>query len=405
MASQRNLLCIELTSLRRSFMLCSVFIFSQVAVFSGILIGANAAKLPWIVAAANQDGVHYTTIAHQGYTYEKDRPSNVAFFPLYPMLCYAVARLFDLSEMASGLIVANTLFPFAVLLMFIYADLITYHESQLLSDPDGERCVRFAVMLFILLPTGIFFRLVYSESLFAVLFAAYLVSIRRNGSPWTVAILSAFASACRPVGVALAIGACMHAWRQFGLNLLKLAGVFAVSISGLLAFAIYQWYQFGDPAAFFRTQSLWRLRENHGVWDKVVSLLTLEPLWATYLPSSEYYWKNVDVTFPLFSAQWANPIVLVVTTALIVIGTVSRRLGSIESVVCISMITIAYWTRAYEMACNSQARFCLVVLPAYAVAGYHLSRFRPALVFVVLSILWFLLFVFSVRFAAGKPIF
>ena len=59
----------------------------------------------WVSALANFDGLHYISIARDGYAqYEQ------AFFPLYPLTIKFLAPLFSNNQLLTGLIISNVSF-------------------------------------------------------------------------------------------------------------------------------------------------------------------------------------------------------------------------------------------------------------------------------------------------------
>lgn len=103
------------------------------------------------------------------------------------------------------------------------------------------------------------------------------------------------------------------------------------------------------------------------------------------------------------SLEFANPIYLAGTTALIALGAWKRWLTSYEILLAVPLIAMSYFLRAYEMRMLSQARFMVVVFPAYIVMGNLLARMPPVIANSLLALSGFMMGVYAALFAAGYP--
>lgn len=145
---------------------------------------------PW----ANFDGVHYLSIAGEGYA--KDG-SNSKFFPLYPLLVNVLSKVFG-QEKAYGstqfftaLIISNIFFLIA---LFVFYKLIAI---------DFSKKIAFSSIIFLLVfPTSFYFASIYSESLFLLLaLLSFYFARKRN---WILAsFFGMLLSATRIVGVSI----------------------------------------------------------------------------------------------------------------------------------------------------------------------------------------------------------
>ena len=140
----------------------------------------------WLWLWGNFDGVHYISIAIEGYLFGLTQ----AFFPFYPLLIRWLS-LITHNQLWSGLIISHFCF-IGFLYYFIRLGRLDY----------PAKTVSWAVLLLILFPTSWFFFSVYTESLFLLLAALslYLARTRR----FTAAVLLAgIASGTRLVGIFL----------------------------------------------------------------------------------------------------------------------------------------------------------------------------------------------------------
>jgi len=124
---------------------------------------------------ARYDSGWYEGIARNGYQYAPGGRSNIAYFPVYPMLMRQVGRIFGRYHAAfyfGGIVVSWT--------SFVLATVALYYLARL--DLPRHRAER-AVLLTAIFPFAFFFGVIYSEStflLFTVL-AFYLFRARRAG--------------------------------------------------------------------------------------------------------------------------------------------------------------------------------------------------------------------------------
>ena len=156
-------------------------------------------KLPfWIWSFANFDGVHYLTIAKNGYSAQFTQ----VFFPLYPFIIGFISNIFPfLNEIVIGLSISNISF-----ILFIYYFIrllkIDYKSSQII----------WILLFLIFFPTSFYFGSLYTESLFMALIISGFYYARINRW-WLAGILGALASATRPLGIIL-LPALIWEWQK-----------------------------------------------------------------------------------------------------------------------------------------------------------------------------------------------
>src|SRR5262249_37654447 len=147
-----------------------------------------------------------------------------------------------------------------------------------------------------LFPTSLFFRTAYSESLFLLLTILFLYAMVRTWPFVLIATIAGMATATRPVGVAFLVPLTIHLWhrsvgvRQFVRNVALLT---PLACWGPAVYMIYQSTAFAAPLAFVRPQAQCTTRPPSPVpGDRLVSLLTGEPIWGVLAPASPYYWAK-----------------------------------------------------------------------------------------------------------------
>jgi hypothetical protein len=170
----------------------------------------------------------------------------------------------------------------------------------------------------------------------------------------------------------------------------------------------YLWWKFDAPLAFAQTQEHWKFLAPVGgtFWDKVWSLITLEPIWNVYNPDSIRYWVRGDTQDnPLFSCLFWNPIFYLFAWFLIILGGCKRWLTGPEIVLSLGLLLIPYVTRAYEMSMASHARFAAVVIPQYFVLGRLLTMLPPAIAGCLCGLMGLMLGLWTALFVAGYRFF
>ena len=369
---------------------------------------------PWsfIDSLARVDGQNYKEVIESGYSYQDKHPSSVAFFPAFPIAAGSLARVFGLNTVAAQLLVANLCCIAAFILLPAYLARRTVVLSSssgrsLRKDGEGRDAFHsYTILAMGLLPTTFFFRMAYTESMFVFLAVAAMYAIVRDWPILAVALLVGFATAVRPVGVALLLPLALYTWRtsaskwQFAV---RLGYAIPLGCWGLLAYMVYQYWRFGEPFAFALTQEYHRMRPPGSISDKALSLMSW-PIRDTYDQFSPGYWRTLfDMQSPLFSLEFANPIYLVGTATLVGFGAWKRWLTSYEILLSVPLLVIPYVTRAYEMRMLSQGRFAAVVFPAYIVMGHLLARAPFVIAMSLLALSGLMMGIYAALFAAGYP--
>ena len=266
----------------------------------------------------------------------------------------------------------------------------------------GERAVIAAAVF----PPGCFFRLAYSESTFFVLSVLLLYAINRRWPVWATTLVVAVATAARPVGVALLAPLAIYAWEDCRGSLTRTTLWLAIGCTGLMSFSAWQWLAFGEPLAFAKTQQFWYVRTPAAWSEKIVPLLTLEPLWSVYRAGPRPYWAAVDDHgLPWLSLQFANPLFFVGALVLVAVGWRRRWLNRYDVAMAIPLLAIPYFTRSYEMGMGSSGRFVAVVVPVYIAAAHLVWCLQPVSRALVTAFSVSLMLSYSALYAAGYLIF
>ena len=196
------------------------------------------------------DGEWFFGIITDGYDWNPGAHSNVAFFPLFPMLVRAAAEVLPGSVLSVGVVVNHVVFFAALVAVWFYA------EGRAGAEVAGR-----TVLLLSIFPTAFFFSAAYSEPVFLLTCAAALTFMHR-GNFLVAGVAGLFASLARPAGLLLAVPYLILLWRSRGDAwgwrewLPKLAPVALIGV-GIGLYALYLGVQFGEPLAFSKAQQAW----------------------------------------------------------------------------------------------------------------------------------------------------
>ncbi len=184
----------------------------------------------------------YREIATQGYSFQPGRASNVAFFPLLPLLIRGLMSC-GLSAAAAGLIVSNACTLAALALLY-----------RLMLDEFGCRSLaQHATALLAFSPGAVWFFLAYTEAPFVALCIGIFVAVRRERFLPGMA-LGILAGLTRPNGLVLAAPILaavapqmLRAWRERKAgSLASIAACVAAPVVGHAMYLIYLQVAFGN---------------------------------------------------------------------------------------------------------------------------------------------------------------
>jgi len=358
-------------------------------------------------------------IAESGYFYTPGRQSSVVFFPVFPMLLRGFGAVVGDVRIGGWLL--------GVLAGGLSVLLFACWVRTRLPRPAALT----AVAVLVVDPYSFFLHgVVYSDGLFLVTAIGAFLSLERR-MYWLAGMVGAFATAGRPVGVAVAVGLAVQllemraearalqvlcrgasgsrkdrrgaaaepprgtcpvsprprpgarellsavrgiGWRQ--------AGVLC-SLVGLAGWCVYLWLRFGDPLAFLTVQAApgWDQGSGPATWFKVTYLLAVA--------------HRVPVR--LLTAQ-----ALAGLAAVLLLGRVWRRFGWGYTAYSVIVLVIPIVGTKDFMGLG---RYVLAAFPAFAAAGDALAGsrhrwHRPA----VLGVSAVLLLVATALFAQGVEV-
>jgi hypothetical protein len=254
------------------------FVASRAVVWAGTFLGllltglrrGTGSSLNFLEALGAWDGAWYISVAVNGYARELirigefDGWTNIAFFPLFPMLVRGLGLLLGLPALPAALFVAH-----------LFGALSAWCVWRLALELTDEVVAQRVVWLYCFFPGAVFLSMAYPEGLFIALAALCLLAIHRQ--QWLAAgIVAALASATRSHGIVL-IATCavvaLHALARHRTWRPLLTAVLAPT--GLLAFFAFLWSHTGDPLIWFRAMDAWtpHVRPGAGLIQPVVALL------------------------------------------------------------------------------------------------------------------------------------
>src|SRR5579872_5488032 len=219
------------------------------------LPGTIDSNLPPILirGMSNFDGVHYISIAKNGYYLWEQ-----AFFPSYSL----IIRFFSLTKIPPfylGLFIS--IICFIVSVVFIKKYFINFMPKSNL---------RWAFLFILSFPTSFFFHAVYTESLFLMLVLIYLYYLD-NKKNINIYISGFLASLTRLVGIFLIVPLLVSYYNKNKKNLLKfkpfvklLVGIL-FSVGGLIAYMIYLARKNGDALLFIHSQTAFHANRSAGI--------------------------------------------------------------------------------------------------------------------------------------------
>jgi hypothetical protein len=241
---------------------------SRVVSFAAIAVGYHLRDEPRPLDQVLRywDGNWYLDAA-TGYDYPVVTPdplgtSDIAFFPVFPMLIRAVAAATGWTPYTAGIIVTAVFGLTAIVSIWLLLNAVS----------DREMADRTA-WLVAFFPGSIALTLIYSEGVMLTAAALCLLALARR--QWVLAgMLGAVASAARPNGIAVAVACGVAAllavsrerdWRSLAAP--------ALAPLGFVSYMLWLWARTGAPDVWFRVQREgWFERVDWGrnQWDAIV---------------------------------------------------------------------------------------------------------------------------------------
>jgi hypothetical protein len=276
----------------------------------------------------------------------------MGFFPLYPLLVSTVSSVTGIPSEWSLILVAQTAYLAAVLLLYKLA-----------------RCVRDAhafalqvVIYLMLFPTSFFFRVGYAESTFlAFAIAGVYLMFRHPPQFVSSGVLIGLAAVARPtgwpVGVVLLTEFILR--RDFRLkSVVQLLVAGLLAISGIVLFVFYTFSLTGNPWAITDAQALWKLEWQFPLltlWNAIEMIFDgnlLRDNWFLYV-------LNIfDLAFGAF---------VIGLTIIAVRWSLQKKFSwSLTNILVISLIYMLM-RRGFQVPLDEMARWAATLFPIYLI--------------------------------------
>lgn len=316
---------------------------------------------PW----GNFDGVHYLSIAGDGYL------TDGRFFPLYPMTIFGLSTLlgdnnaFSTTQFFAAFLIANVSFVLA--LLFLY---------RLIKMDYSEKTAKHSIIFLLLFPTSFFFGSIYGESLF--LFLLVMAFYFANKKRWLIAsFFGLLLSATRINGIfvfpALVYQVLVQGnlWRAWPIILIPL---------GLLSFGAYSFFKFGDFFNFIK---------SHGGQANGRSV---ESIILPFQTIYRYYKIVIEIRYTSF--EWWLAIFEVFTFVfvfiLLYLGYKQKIKGSY-----LLFAGLSFLLPSLSGTFSALPRYVLVLFPIFIVLGNSPKIFKISYSAVSIILLFTLLMFFS----------
>ncbi len=311
-------------------------------------------------AFARYDSGWYIPIARLGYDYVPGGRSNIAYFPVYPLLVRYVGRLFGPQPsdfFLGGIVVSWT--------MFIGAMVVLYKLARL--DLDAERAER-AVLLAAIFPFAFFFGVVYTEStfLFFVVSAFYAFRTRR----WLLGgVAGGLATATRVNGILILPALAWIGWRHLQSErferqqVVRVLLALALVASGIGAYSAYIYWLTGNPLEWAATIQRWGYHPGGAPWTEPLRLLAR-------LATHPYEYLSGDRMAPYDLLNGGAGILFALAVPFI-----WWRLGAAYGLFVLASLWLPLSSGVFE----GIGRYCSVLFPAFIwLAGWPSRRAATA---------------------------
>lgn len=313
---------------------------------------SNSLRVLWR-AWFRWDTVHYINLAQNGYPPQFS--SDVAFFPLFPLLVHGLTFLIP-NALIAGLLLSHL--ASLILMLVLY---------QLVKEELGEKAAGYALLCLIIFPTALFLWAAYPESLFLCLTTLSFYTMRHR-SWWQASIFGLFACLARPNGILLLLPFCFEYLRQhdFRWRAIRWDALSALLLPvGLLLYMLYCAVRYGDPLAFSHAQSFWQRKWNYPWYGMIKSI-------EIALGSS-----NVLRALLMLSLDLLPNLLALAVITISLLG--RNRLGSRHWTY--TFYALALWLFNNSNFGNTKpllgvGRNTLMILPLYLMLGLLASRFR-----------------------------
>lgn len=326
---------------------------------------------PW----ANFDGVHYLSIAGDGYAQDG---SNNRFFPLFPMIIRSLSQIFGVGEtfgivqFFSGLLLANLFFLLALIIFYKLVRLDYSHSIA-----------RTSILLLLLFPTSFFFASIYSESLFLLL-ALLAFYFARKRQWWLAGVFGLLLSATRLVGIAILPALLFEFWRADKEKRFWSIKIFSLALIplGLISYMFFNLAKLGNAFHFFLAQG--QLNNERSVTSIVLPMQTI-------IRYSRILWEIPATKFAFWVALF-EVLAFVIITILFFIAWKKKIRGSY-----LIYAIIAFLIPTLSGTFSGLPRYVLVLFPMFMTLALVDNRIVKVIYAAASVVVLFILLMFFSR--------
>jgi len=315
---------------------------------------------------ARYDTGHFESIAWGGYAPAPGGRSNIAYFPVYPMLIRFVGRMFERHHAIfyiTGIVISWVCFILAMVALYYLARL----------DLPRHRAER-AVLLTMIFPFAFFFGVAYSEStflLFAVL-AFYCFRTRH----WVLGgLCGAVATATRVPGILMVIPLAWIAWRNHEETRHDRIGATAglvLAASGFGAYCSYVYRLTGNSLEWAAALQRWGYYPGGAPWMAPVRLVQ-------QLVTHPYRYLAGDAMAPYDTLYGVTGILFVLAVPF-----VWRRFGAAYGL----FMLLNLWLPLSSGAFEGVGRYCSVLFPCFIWLATIRSRYVSTALVLVFALFY-----------------
>jgi Mannosyltransferase (PIG-V) len=292
---------------------------------------------------ARYDSGHYQDIAWRGYEPRAGGRSNIAFFPVYPLLMRMIGRLFGRQHATfyiTGIGISWTCFVLAMVALYYLARL----------DLPRRQAQR-AVLLTAIFPFSFFFGVVYSESTF-LLFAILSIYCFRTRRWIAGGLCGAVATATRVPGILMVPVLAWIAWRTAEptrRDRLRAGAGVALSVGGFAAYCAYVYQLTGNPFEWAATLERWGYHPGGYPWTAPLRLVER-------LVTHPYLYLTTDSMAPYDTLYGVTGILFVVAVPF-----VWRRFGAPYGLFMMLNLWLPFSSGVFE----GMGRYCSLLFPCF----------------------------------------
>jgi hypothetical protein len=315
---------------------------------------------------ARYDSGWYEGIARNGYAYAAGGRSNIAYFPVYPMLMRYVGRQFGRYHAAfyfGGIVVSWTAYVLAMIALYYLARF----------DLDRDRAER-AVLLISIFPFAFFFGMIYSEStylLFAVL--AFLWFRMRWWIP--AGIAASIAIATRTPALMMWPSLAWIAWRTAqptGRDRAMAVVALVLAVSGFAWYSFYIYQESGNPFEWAATLQRWNYQVGGAPWRAPIDLV-----WTL---ATHPYVFIAGTRMGLYDTLYG----VTGVAFLLAVPFVWLRLGAAYGLFVLLNLLVPLSSGVFE----GVGRYCSVLFPVFIWLASRPSQFLGTLTIVVFALFY-----------------